>query len=102
MELVPFRVLLYRYFFYAWLFRDANQRDRFARAAAWRYNKAQARWLPKYMKRYVVCGMLLFVMGLACEQGSPALSAIFYVPSVLTFPATAVTAVAWVGFQVGD
>ena len=43
MEL-PFHVLLYRYYFFAWLFMDVNQCDLFARATAWHHNKGQARF----------------------------------------------------------
>ncbi|WP_332774535.1 hypothetical protein [Polaromonas sp.] len=101
MEL-PFHALLYRYFFFAWLFKDLNQRDLLARAAAWRYNKGQAHWLPLYIRRYLVSGALLFALGWLIEQASPLLSAFFYLPSVMSVPLAAVAGVAWIGFQVWD
>lgn len=101
MEL-PFHALLYRYFFFAWLFKDVNQRDLFARAAAWRHNKGQSRWLPRYIKRYLVSGALLFAIGWLIEQASPLLSAFFYVPSVMSVPLATVAGVAWIAFQLWD
>ncbi|HEY3049501.1 MAG TPA: hypothetical protein VGJ72_18810 [Polaromonas sp.] len=99
---ITFRALLYRYFFFAWLFRDVNQRDLFGRAAAWRHNKGQARWLPLYMRRYLVSGALLFAIGWMLEHASPVLSAFFYVPGVMSVPMITVAGVAWIGFQVWD
>lgn len=101
MEL-PFHALLYRYFFFAWLFKDASQCDLLARAAAWRYNKGQSRWLPRYIKRYLVSGSLLFGIGWLIEQASPLLSAFFFVPSVMAVPLATVAGVAWLGFQFWD
>lgn len=99
MEL-PFRVLLYRYLFFGWLFEDmTRQRNLFERAAAWRHNRDQSRWLPLYMKRYVVLGLLLGGMGLVVETMSPLLSAFFYVPGTMTVPMLAVAGVAWTGLQ---
>ena len=42
---MAFRTLLYRYFFFGWLFRDVTRGNLFERAAAWRHNQAQAHWL---------------------------------------------------------
>ncbi|MBL8350283.1 MAG: hypothetical protein JNL87_08190 [Burkholderiaceae bacterium] len=100
MEL-PFRVLLYRYLFFGWLFKDiGRQKSLFERAAAWRHNREQSRWLPLYMLRYVVSSAILFAMGLVAESLSPPLSALFYVPCTMALPLLAVAAVAWTGLQV--
>ena len=97
-----FPTLLYRYFFFGWLFRDVNRGSRLERAAAWRHNQAQARWLPAYMRRWLGCGLLLYGIGAAVEMlfAQPSLSALFYVPSAITVPANAVIAAAWLGFRV--
>lgn len=96
-----FRTLLYRYLFFGWLFEDmTRQRSLFERAAAWRHNQHQARWLPLYMLRYTVIGLLLLGGGLVAESLSPVLSAFFYVPGTMTVPMLAVAGVAWTGFQV--
>lgn len=89
--------LWYRYFFYSWLFRDASCGTLWERSAAWRHNRVQARWLPRYMKRWAVLGLMLFGFAAYIEQilGCPVLSAFFYVPSALALPYNAVTAVCW-------
>jgi hypothetical protein len=47
--------LLYRYWFWEWLFVDMTRvRDVYQRAAAWRHNVAQRRHLPTYMRRWLV------------------------------------------------
>jgi hypothetical protein len=96
-----FRTLLYRYFFFGWLFRDVNRGSLLERAAAWRHNRTQARWLPVYMRRWLSCGSVLFVVGNFVESTlqAPVLSAFFYVPSVMSVPMNAVLAVAWLGFK---
>jgi hypothetical protein len=94
---MPFSHLLYRYLFYGWLFQDASRGNLLQRRAAWRHNRAQARWLPTYMRRWAVLGVLLFVLAWFVESvlGSPGLSALLYLPSVLSLPVNAVTAVCW-------
>lgn len=89
--------LWYRYFFYSWLFRDASRGSLWERSAAWRHNQHQARWLPCYMKRWAVLGLMLFGCAAFVEQilGCPVLSAFLYVPSALALPYNAVTAVCW-------
>lgn len=96
-----FRTLLYRYFFFGWLFRDVNRGNLLERAAAWRHNQAQARWLPTYMKRWLVCGAMLYAIGTLVEMAlnSPLLSAFFYVPGAISVPVNAVIGVAWLGLK---
>ena len=98
---LAFRTLLYRYFFFSWLFRDVSCGDLIERAAARRHNQAQARWLPTYMRRWLWCGVLLYGLGGFVELilGAPALSAVFYVPGALSVPINAVIAVTWVGLK---
>lgn len=102
MDELSFGSLLYRYFFYGWLFKDVNRGNLFERAAAWRHNQDQSRWLPCYARRWVVMGLTLFALGALVEfvLGSPVLSAFFYVPSVLSVPMTASLAVAQIAFKV--
>jgi hypothetical protein len=98
---LPFGTLLYRYFFFEWLFLDANKGNLFERAAALRHNQSQAHWLPVYMRRWLWFGALLYALGGIVEMhfGAPVVSAFFYVPSVLSVPVNAVMAVAWVGLK---
>lgn len=91
------RTLLYRYLFYGWLFRDACRGNLFERAAARRHNRDQARWLPTYMRRWLVLAGGLFVIAAFIEAvlGSPRISAVFYLPSCFALPYHVVTAVCW-------
>jgi hypothetical protein len=95
------RTLLYRYLFFGWLFRDASRGTRFERAAAWRHNQAQARWLPTYMRRWLVIGAAAYALGALVEAvfGAPLASALFYLPSALSVPINAVALVAWIGLK---
>jgi len=98
---IPFRVLLYRYVFFAWLFQDMSRpRSLLERAAVWRYNQEQSRWLPLYMLRYIVMGFSLAGLGAVAESLSPVLSVMFWVPSTMTVPMFAVAGVAWTGLHV--
>ena len=94
---LPLRTLLYRYFFYGWLFRDAQRGNSWERAASWRHNREQARWLPTYMRRWSVVMVVLFVLALLIEVALhlPGLSVVLYVPSALAVPFNAVTALCW-------
>lgn len=98
---VSFWTLLYRYFFFDWLFRDAGRGDAFQRAAAWRHNRDQARWLPLYMWRWVCLGLMLYGLGSYFEVllELPELSSFFYVPASLSLPVSAVIAAAWIGLK---
>lgn len=99
---LAFRTLLYRYFFFGWLFRDVGRGTLLERAAAWRHNQSKAQWLPVYMRRWCCCGALFYVLGICVELflAQPALSAVFYVPGALTVPVNAVIAAAWIRLKV--
>lgn len=83
---LAFRTLLYRYFFFGWLFRDMREGDQYARALAWRHNVEQAHWLATYLRRWITLGTLLYGLGAGCEilLQSPLLSAFFFVPATLS------------------
>ena len=99
---MSFSTLLYRYFFFGWLFKDVNRGNLLERAAAWRHNREQARWLPTYMRRWVWCGLFFYGLGAAVEWTlqAPAFSVLFYVPCALSVPINAVIGAAWVGLRV--
>ena len=102
MQSLAFRTLLYRYFFFGWLFRDASRGNLLERSAAWRHNQAQAHWLLTYMRRWCWCGAALCGLGLLVEGAlqAPLLSALFYVPGAMSVPVNAVIGVAWLGLKV--
>jgi hypothetical protein len=102
MQDIAFRTLLYRYFFFGWLFKDVTRGNLFERAAALRYNKEHANWLLTYMRRWLACGVVLYGIGGVVEWvlQAPELSILFYVPSALSVPVNAVIAAAWLGLKV--
>jgi len=51
--------LLYRYFFFGWLFRDVTQGSLLERAAAWRINRERRHHLLTYLRRW----SFVFAMG---------------------------------------
>ena len=99
---MSFCTLLYRYFFFGWLFKDVNRGNLLQRAAAWRHNREQARWLPTYMRRWFWAGLLCFALGNAVEAllGAPGASVLFYLPAALAVPVAAVIVAAWLGLRV--
>ncbi len=101
MQPPAFRTLLYRYFFFGWLFKDASRGDLMERTAAWRHNQAHAHWLLTYMRRWLWCGALLYGLGGFFELmlNLPALSAFFYVPGALSVPVNAVIGALWIGLK---
>ena len=50
------RTLWYRYWLFGWIFDDCNQGNVFENAAALRRNRARARLLPIYIRRYATTG----------------------------------------------
>ena len=96
-----FRTLLYRYFFFTWLFKDVTRGNLLERAAAWRHNREQAHWLLTYMRRWLWCGAVFYVLGGFVELmlQSPALSAFFYIPGALSLPVNAVIGAVWLGLK---
>lgn len=96
-----FSRLLYRYWFYGWLFRDVNRGTVFEQAAARRHNRDLSRWLPTYLRRWSVLGLLSYVGGLCIETLlSSHVTLQPYALSTLTVPVNAVTLAAWVGLKV--
>lgn len=101
MQEPPFRTLLYRYFFFGWLFKDVSRGNVFERAAALRYNREHAHWLLTYMRRWLWCGLMFYGLGGVFEWvlDEPSLSVVFYIPSALSVPVNAVIAAVWLGLK---
>lgn len=102
MQDTAFTTLLYRYFFFGWLYKDASRGNLFERAAALRYNKEHAHWLLTYMLRWLWCGLIFYTLGGFFEWvlESPLISMLFYVPGALAVPVNAVIVAAWIGLKV--
>lgn len=98
---LSFRILLYRYLFFGWIFQDVNRGNVFERSAAWRHNLDRAHWLVTYLRRWVALGIVSFALGMLVEHGlsAQALSAFFYVPSVLSVVVNGVIGVLIAAFK---
>ena len=100
MQDLAFRTLLYRYFFFSWLFKDVTQGNVLERAASWRYNQRQAHWLSPTCgagsgaARCLGLGHLVELL-----LNSPGFSACFYVSASLSVPVNAVIGAAWLGLK---
>ncbi len=98
---LSFKTLLYRYFFFDWLFVDVNKGDLFERSLAWRHNLSQARWLATYLKRWVCVGAVTYGLGAICETllDAPLLSAVFFIPMALSVSINTVIGSLMLGFK---
>jgi hypothetical protein len=99
---LPFRTLMYRYFFFAWLFKDVGAGTMFERAAAARYNREQARWLPTYVIRWLWVALGFYAVGglLELMLHADGLAMLFYAASAMAASFTVTIATAWVGIRV--
>jgi hypothetical protein len=89
--------LLYRFLFFDWLFADVSRaRNLYERHAASRHNRRMSRYLPVYLRRWMVLMALGFALGCLFERGTlTILSAWFFTWSCVAFTAVVVTALAW-------
>jgi hypothetical protein len=95
-----FGTLLYRYFFFNWLFKDVGRGDVFQRAAAVRHNREQARWLPTYMLRWLWWGLAFYAFGGFAEiLGASTLPSVLYALGALSVPFSVAIAAAWIGLR---
>lgn len=97
----PFKILLYRYFFYGWLFKDVSKGNVYERSVAWRHNQYQARWLTTYLRRWLFMSCMLYGLGALCEilMLAPILSAFFFIPMALSVSINAVIGALILGFK---
>lgn len=94
-------VQLYRFFFYGWLFRDADAGSALERSIAMRHNVAQAKWLPVYLLRWLVLGALLATLEAGSEYltGNSPLSAALALGLVFVALYLLVTSICWAFLQ---
>ncbi|HEX4879734.1 MAG TPA: hypothetical protein VFV39_07815 [Limnobacter sp.] len=59
--------VLFRYFFFQWMFRDANVPEVYLRSAALRHNRAQRHHLKVYLLRWLVVTLLMYGLGAILE-----------------------------------
>jgi hypothetical protein len=97
-----FARLLYRYWFFGWLFRDANRGTAAERAAALRHNRERARWLPVYIRRWVVLVGTCYAVGAWFEQiGLSAVAPMAFVSACVAVSVLAVTSASWLVLKHG-
>jgi len=65
-------LLLFRYLWPFWLFKDAGRGDRHARAAAYRYNRSMRVHLPGYLLKWVIGAALALLSSVAFGSWSGA------------------------------
>ncbi len=89
--------LLYRFFFYDWLFRDAYVGSAAERSAALQHNRMQAKWLPIYMWRWAVLGATLAVLEALSHRlmGNAVLSAVLALGMIFVIMYELVTSICW-------
>ena len=63
-----FYLLVYRYLFFDWLFRDVSRGSFLERAAAWRFNREMRRHLPIYLRRWVILTVCSYALGAMFES----------------------------------
>lgn len=67
---IGFATLLYRFWFFDWLFADMTAaRGVVERHAAWQHNRCMRRHLPRYLWRWFVATALAFALGCLAEYG---------------------------------
>jgi len=95
----PLRSLLYRYWFWEWLFVDMSRiRDVYQWTAAWRHNVAQRRHLPTYMRRWLLVTAANLGVAAVLEKALAAMlsAAFFYTNGCIAVCVLTVTFVGWV------
>lgn len=101
---VPFSTLLYRYFFFHWLFRNpdlAPDASLFERAAIQRHNRRQAAWLPVYLLRWLWSALILYGLAKVFEVvfDLPAVGHLLFGGGVLCGAFAISIGVTWVGLR---
>ena len=93
----PLWHLLYRYWFWGWLFLDVNTGDLLRRAAAWRHNVQQRAHLPVYIRRWLAAMVVTAALATAIETlaGARIPAAVFYTGSVLCSVVQMFAGIAW-------
>lgn len=65
---MPLSIVLFRFLWPFWLFRDASRGDRFARAAAYRHNRDMRVYLPGYLMKWLLSSSLVLGLTTAIDS----------------------------------
>lgn len=61
-EDMPLSLVLFRYLWPFWLFKDASRGDRLTRAAAYRHNRSMRIYLPGYLMKWIFSCVTAFAI----------------------------------------
>jgi len=64
---MPLSIVLFRFLWPFWLFRNASSGDRFARAAAYRHNRSMRVYLPGYLMKWMLGSGVILALTSGCE-----------------------------------
>ena len=97
----PFRKLLYRYFFFDWLFRDASKGSWLERESALRANRQRRGYLLVYLRRWVVLVLASIALGASFEKALSLnyTATVFYCLSSVSLVRAMMIARLWVGLK---
>ena len=98
------RSLLYRYFFFGWLFRDVSRGTLLERAAAWRFNRERRRFLPIYLRRWLFVFASGYGLGVVFEHAFQLVYAAvwWYSGSCVSASVIFVIVLSWFSLQRGE
>ena len=97
----PFRRLLYRYFFFDWLFRDASSGTLLEREDALRINRQRRNYLLVYLRRWLVLLVASCALGASFEKALSLnyTATVFYCLSSASLVWATIIARLWVGLK---
>lgn len=72
---MPLSLVLFRYLWPFWLFKDASRGDRMTRAAAYRHNRSMRIYLPGYLMKWMFSCVTAFAITAGFGSLSPAQAA---------------------------
>ena len=67
---MPLSLVLFRYLWPFWLFKNASCGDRYARSAAYRHNRSMRIYLPGYLVKWLCNCVLALALALLDSPGS--------------------------------
>lgn len=93
------RVLLYRYFFFDWLFRDVSRGTAQERESALRFNRQIRHYLLVYLRRWMALVVFSCAVGASFEKALSLdyAATVFYCLTTVSLVASTLIARLWVG-----
>lgn len=88
--------VLFRYFFFHWLFRDASVQELYLRSAAIAHNKANRHHLITYLRRWIALTLLMYFFGIMLEQFNTLACVFFYTVAALCACTIVKITVVWI------